>query len=705
MSRYALSCDIGGTFTDVVLYDRIAKATRYVKVPTNVSEPAKGALEGIHLILNQDSTIASNLGYVIHGTTLVANSIIERKGAKTALITTKGFRDILEIGRERRYDAYDLYATFPEPLVPRRLRFEVDERLWRNGAALKEVDLPTLAGIIDDLEAARVESVAICLLHSYRDPTHETQVAEEIRARLPKIVVSASNELVRKPGEYERTSTTVLNAFVKPRVQDYTRTLNNGLSSIGLEGRLHYMLSTGGIGTVQTVATSPIQLIESGAAGGAVIAAHIGRALGKSNILGFDMGGTTAKICVIHDGKLVRTSTFEAARVSRFQRGSGLPIQVPVLDLLEIGAGGGSIASVNSMGLLEVGPESAGSEPGPAAYGRGGQQPTCTDASVALGYYDPQAFAGIMRLDIQAARTAIESQIARQLDVSVERAAWGIHDLVTENMASAVRMYLSESGYQASEFALVVFGGAGPTYACDLAERVGISEILVPSQAGVASAMGFLAAPFAIDLTGSCRKPLDDVVARQLSHLFSEMEVEGRDVLGSVANEEDIAVQRFVEMRYVGQSAEDLEVDVSNSGSFTREQLEIAFNEEYERLYGECYPDLGLEVLDCRLVVSAIREPFFVEASADSRQVASVTSRAAYSPHSGKLSPHAVHAREYLSVKSSTAGPAIVEGGGSTIVVREGWAATVGLGDVLKLDRAEGSTVSSPRLEGANHEA
>ncbi|MCD4715919.1 MAG: hydantoinase/oxoprolinase family protein, partial [Desulfobacterales bacterium] len=501
---YRLGCDIGGTFTDFVLLNDRTGEIKINKCLTTPSDPSDAVEQGIRELEEKTPDIMGNLDEIIHGTTLVINSIIERKGAKTGLITTKGFRDVLELGREIRYAPYDIFAEFPKPLIPRRLRLEVDERVRSDGTLLKSLDPEEAKEVVSRLLEMGVESIAVCLLNSFENPAHEIMIKEIIQEQAPDISISISYEVLPQIREYERTSTTVTNAYVKPLTGRYLERLSERLESIGSTGKLFIMLSSGGITSVETAAEFPVRIIESGPTAAVISGQYYGKLFNLPEMFCFDMGGTTAKSCLIQRGVAGVVPTFEVGRVQRFMKGSGLTIQVPVVDLMEIGAGGGSIAKVSKMGTLQVGPESSGADPGPICYGRGGLEPGITDADLLLGYLDENYFlGGEMKLDKEAARRGIEEKIARPLDVSFIQAVWGIHDLINETMAAAAKTHIAEKGGNPRIVTVAAFGGAGPVHAYGLAKKLGAPRLLVPPNAGVGSALGFFTAPRAFDMVRS----------------------------------------------------------------------------------------------------------------------------------------------------------------------------------------------------------
>ena len=505
-----VAVDIGGTFTDLLVVDRQSGAFRIEKLLTTHSDPALAVLTGLGRILAETGIDPAALGPVVHATTLVTNAVIERKGAHTALLVTEGFRDILSIGREHRYDMYDVRLQKPEPLVLRQDTFGIPERVLVDGTVHRHLDEGAVKSVAAELQAARTESVAICFLHSYRYPRHELRVRELLTELLPDVNITLSHEVVGELREYERASTTVVNAYVLGLVDTYLSRLESGLSDLSHDAGLLVMLSSGALATTETARSFPVRLIESGPAAGALAAAEAGAQIGHANLLSFDMGGTTAKACIITDGRPTVTGEFEVARLRRFRKGSGLPLEVSGVELIEIGAGGGSLARIDSFGLLQVGPDSAGSDPGPVSYGLGGTVPTVTDADLLLGYLNPDYFlGGSMTLNTEAARVAIDAQLAGPLGVSAVEAAWFVHEVVNENMANAARVHAVERGADLERLPLFAFGGAGPLHACRVAMNLGIELVIAPLGAGVGSTIGLLAAPLAFDFVRTVVAPLE----------------------------------------------------------------------------------------------------------------------------------------------------------------------------------------------------
>jgi N-methylhydantoinase A len=497
-----LAVDIGGTFTDLAVERDGRRWT--AKVLTTPAAPEQGVLDGVRAVLREAALAPADIVLVIHGTTLATNAVIERKGARTALLTTAGFRDVLRLGNEARYDQYDLNIDLPEPLVPRRWRLAIPERLDNEGKVLLPLDEQAVREQVGFMQGEGIEAVAIGFLHSFVNPAHERRAAEIVRQAWPGVPVSLSSEVSPEMREWERFSTTVANAYVQPKMEGYLRRLEAGLRDAGLTCPLFLMLSGGGLTTLDTAARFPIRLVESGPAGGAIFSAHVAKQRGLEKVLSFDMGGTTAKVCLIDHYAPQASRTFEVARVGRFKKGSGLPLRIPVIEMVEIGAGGGSIAQVDRLGMIQVGPESAGADPGPACYGRGGTKPAVTDANLALGRYDPEHFAGgSLRLYPDRARDALAAEVGGKLGLSAEMAALGVVEMVDENMANAARVHAIESGKGFAERVLVAFGGGGPVHGTRVAEKIGVKRVLVPSGAGVGSAIGFLRAPVAYEVVKS----------------------------------------------------------------------------------------------------------------------------------------------------------------------------------------------------------
>ena len=713
-----LGVDIGGTFTDLVWVDDLTGEVRVGKVLTTPKDPAQAVEQGVLGLLQEAGAAPSDVRSLIHGTTLATNALIERKGARTGLLTTAGFRDALEIGREGRYDMYDLFIDPPAPLVPRHLRLEVVERIAADGTVSRALDIPSARAAIAGLLAEGVEAIAISLLHAYRNPAHEEALARLVAEQAPGLPVSCSSEVVPEIREYERTSTTAANVYVMPLMARYLDDLERKIAEVGIPGGFYIMLSSGGIATPATAKRVPVRLVESGPAAGALAAARAARQVGEDRLLSFDMGGTTAKACVIDRGEPLVAREFEVARADRFKKGSGLPIRVPVIEMIEIGAGGGSVARLDRMNLLKVGPDSAGADPGPACYALGGREPTVTDADLVLGYLDPDFFlGGRMRLDVEAARRAITDKIAGPMGMPLARSAWNIHLVVNENMAAAARIHGIERGKDLRAYPLFAFGGAGPVHAWHVGRILKVPRVLVPFGAGAASALGLLSAPLAFDFVRTATQRLDGADWAQVNRLFVEMEAEGRAVLCEAGiAETDMRFRHTAEMRYAGQGHEvEGPVPAGVLGPASLEALTTGFEAAYRALYQRTPMGVAIEALNWRVVVSG-PEPALttisgglemapaLPPSADSRAATSgITSsggsfnrgedtlprsplgatvdqsrpipkraRKAYFPEAGGYVETPVYDRYALRPGAAFAGPAIIEERESTTIIGPG---------------------------------
>lgn len=607
-TQYAVGVDVGGTFTDLVLADLQRCELHRFKTLTTPAEPSRGMIDGLVALVAQAGIHVADLSYVVHATTLVTNAIIERKGKLTGLITSNGMRDVLEIGRESRYDLYDLYLTKPEPLVPRKLRVEVAERLRADGA----VHIPLEISSVDD--AARtlieqgVETVAVCLINSYRNPVHELAIKTYLSKNYPQLDVSLSSDISREAGEYERTSTAVANAYVRPMVRGYLTRLARELALLGFNGPLEIMLSDGGVCSVQTAVQFPVRLIESGPAAGVRAASFLAGQLGLGRVLSFDMGGTTAKISFVDDGVPASAATFEAARVDRARQGSGLPLQIPTVELLEIGAGGGSIASVDGLGLLKVGPESAGADPGPAAYGRGGVEPTITDMHLLLGVLSPAIFGfGALRLDTKAAAEA-SNRLALELNIKMQDAASGVINLVNEHMTNAIRLYAAERARDLRDYTLVAYGGAGPVHAYELARILGIRRLLYPWGAGTLSAFGLLMSPRSMSVSRSLPVRIGEISGGDIEKLIATLEEDCYANLATAGvSRADCVSSASVTLRYAGQGHElavPLGQDVRNGG-YQDVAVRAEFERHYAAVFGRALDGLPMEAVTWRVQMTA----------------------------------------------------------------------------------------------------
>lgn len=669
---YRVGIDIGGTFTDLLLVTEDGSVV-IGKTLTTPGDPSLAVENALRPLLENGTIKPGERGTLLHGTTLVTNALIERKGAPTALLTTAGFRDAVEIGREHRYELYDLNLELPKPLVPRHLRFDVPERIAADGSVLQPLDEAFVYRLVTELHDKGIKAIAVSYLNSFRNPAHERRTAEIIAEVAPMIRVSLSSEVVAEIREFQRTSTTLANVYVQERVADYLAQLQQRLDRIGFSGSFFVMLSSGGIATPETAARFPVRLLESGPAAGALAAAEAGILSGHRDLLSFDMGGTTAKLCVIEDGQPLKTHDFEVDRVYRFRKGSGLPVRIPVIDMIEIGAGGGSIARVDCLGLLKVGPESSGADPGPVCYAQGGVEPTVTDADLVLGYLDPNYFlGGKMQLDTNSARQAL-ARLAQPLGMTVEQAAWGVHQIVNENMANAARAHLGERGKDPRRMPMYAFGGAGPVHGYRVAEILRLPALISPFGAGVGSTFGLLAAPLAFDFVRSAYSRLDQQDWRFANKLLDEMAEEGRKILaGSGLSAKEITYQRTADMRYVGQGHE-VSVRLPDGVLSERYTNEITaeFEETYRQLYGRKGPDVPLEIINWRVVARGPRPEMSLKLSRDTAKEKEPRkgSRPAYFPECGGFVETSVYDRYALKPGMEFEGPAIVEERESTLIV------------------------------------
>lgn len=675
-TRYAMSVDVGGTFTDFVLFDMDAGATAaFHKVLTDAERPARAVTTGWQEILEMADAQPGQVHYAVHSTTIVTNAIVARNGVKTGLLTTQGFRDVLEIGIEQLYDIYDLFAPYPPPIVPRQLRREVVERVDRDGQVLAELDEASVRTQVQALVELGVQSIAVSLMHAYRNPEHERRIGEIISEMAPDVAISLSSHVAPIMGEYERTSTVAADAYVKPLLRNYLRDLLGELRELGHEQPLYLMLSSGGITTAEAAMEFPIRMLESGPAAGAFAAGYFGELAGHDHVLSFDMGGTTAKACLIEHGKPGVAGMLEADRVHRFKPGSGLPITAPTVDLIEIGAGGGSIAHINELGLLSVGPESAEADPGPASYGLGGTLPTVTDGNALLGYLDPDYFlGGRMTLKPELANEAIKEHIASTLSLTSTEAAWGIHTTVNENMAQAARTHLIERNQDPRDVAMVAFGGAGPAHAIEVARVLGIRTVIAPFGAGVASAIGALAAPMALPLVRSYMTALGSADWDHVQRLYDEMWNEASAAFAGVPGAEALQYSGALDMRFAGQYHE-LRVELAGTipSKDTIGEIVEAFTKRYTEVYGRVPAGLAVEVLNWHLdaessqvVFNLAKEPpeqgSAVRAQKNEREI--------YfnAPEAGYLTCP-VYDRYMLGPGSTVPGPCVIEEREATVVV------------------------------------
>jgi N-methylhydantoinase A len=672
MATYSLGIDIGGTFTDLVAFDPASGRAHVWKESTTPDDPARGVMTGITRLLSAHGIAAGDIGRVVHATTLFTNALIERKGARTGLITTAGFGDVLEIARERKYELYDIFIAMPRPLVPRPWRREVSERIGADGAVLTPLDVDACVAQAEALVAEGVESLALVFLHSYANPAHEQAAAAAIAARFPGLSLSLSSEIAPEIREYPRASTTVANAYVRPIAEIYLDRLESEIAAAGIPGTLHLMLSNGGLTHVSEAKRAPVQLLESGPAAGALAGAWFGRQAGLDRVLAFDMGGTTAKLALVDGGTPLVAWGFEAARERRFLRGSGLPIQIATVELIEIGAGGGSIARRSELGTLNVGPDSAGAQPGPACYARGGTQPTVTDADLALGGLNADFFlGGAMKIDLPAAKAALGG-LAAALDVAPDRAASGIQDVVNETMAGAARVAIAERGRVPHEYALMATGGAAPVHAWGVARKLGIRRVVCPPGAGVGSTIGMLMAAARVDRVASLNVPLAEADLASLDARFAELEAEALPVVEATgADLSRRSSGRLADMRYIGQGSE---ITIALPEPLTQEGIRAAFEAEYRRLFGRTPPGAAVQFVALRLSLSAPvpgAEGRLDLASA-SGGVALKGSRRVLFPEAPEGMETNVFDRYALPPGFTTQGPAVFEENESTFVVGPG---------------------------------
>jgi N-methylhydantoinase A len=685
-----LAADIGGTFTDIVLEAGSRLVT--AKVLTTPAAPELAVVEGTRQVLAEVGLGFSAIDVFLHGTTLATNAIIERKGASTALIATAGFRDVIEIADESRYDQYDVLLEKPRPLVDRALRFTVPERMDVEGNVRLPLDEAAVAEIARGLAARGVAAVAIAFLHSYVNPAHEIRAGEILKAVCPGIEVTLSSEVCPEAREYERTSTAVANAYVQPLMAGYLERLARAFAGEGYRNPIHLMTSSGSLASLETARRFPVRLVESGPAGGAILAAGVADERGEARILSFDMGGTTAKICLIEDGRPLKARSFEVDRQQRFMKGSGLPVRIPVIEMVEIGAGGGSIARVDALRRIQVGPDSAGAEPGPASYGRGGERPTVTDADVVLGKVDPQRFAGgRIAIHPEKASAALATHVATALGMTAGEAAAGVAEIVDENMANAARVHAVERGVAVSERTLVAFGGAAPLHAARLAEKLGIARVVVPSGAGVGSAIGFLRAPAAYETVRSRYMRLDRLDVAAASDLLATMSAEAAAQARSAAGDRPLAERRGAFMRYAGQGHEiHVALPVRPLTSEDAAVLREAFEAEYRRLFERHIPGAAIEIMSWSVSVSTgeeRREP--IAAVAPRPAPPPSERRTVYDGRLGRTMEAAVYERGDLAPGMTIAGPAVVVEAGTSTLLTSSFDAHVDGGGALVLTLKE----------------
>ena len=676
MMSYRLGVDIGGTFTDFALYDEQSGELAIHKQLTTPDDPSRAVLEGSVALLLREGVDIGVVREIVHGTTLVTNSVIERKGPRTGLLTTKGFRDILDMRQEKRYDVFDLRLAFPDPIVPRRMRGEVTERCHYDGRVELPLDLDGARNELAHLvEEHQIKSLSICLLHSYANPTHEQALARMAREEFPGLAVSLSSEVCPEWREFERFSTTTINAYTQPMFDEYLGRLEIGLKNSGFIGQFFVMSSSGGTLTPETARRFPVRVIESGPAAGVQMSAFHGRELDLGPVLSFDMGGTTAKGALIRDGRAIKEYHQEVARVHGFKAGSGLPVKAPVIDMIEIGAGGGSIAAPDVRGAIAVGPRSAGAEPGPACYGQGGSHATLTDANLSLGFLDPDFFlGGEMRLDKAPATEVINRTVGSPLELPHDRAAWGIHEVINEDVARAFRIHASERGFDYRNSTMIAFGGSGPVHAMGVARKLGIPRVIFPFAAGVMSALGLLASPLTFEVSRTRQVFVDQVDADDFQQTFKSLEEEAQDPLRRAASEAEVKILRRLDMRYHGQGHE-IEVEVPLRVEL--ENLPDLFRETYKSVYGASLLDAPLVITTWK-VEAALPTPSLLTIPPTAvGEVVKKGQRLTYFDTDFVETP--VYDRYQLAVDTVILGPALIEERESTVVI--------GPGDRAQVDR------------------
>ena len=665
-----LGVDIGGTFTDVVLEH--GKKLFSTKVLTTYTTPDDAIIDGMHRVCQQSGIAPARISQIIHGTTLATNALIERRGAKTALITTEGFRDVIEMRTESRFEQYDLNLILPQPLLPRNFRYTIDERMQADGQVLKPLHRSDIEALVDEIKVAGFESVAVGLLHSYVNDAHERLIAEVLAERMPQAMVSLSSQVSPQMREYERFNTTIANAYIKPLIKSYLARLKGRLADEGANCPIFLMHSGGGIISLENAAEFPVRLVESGPAGGAVFAAHIAARHGLAKVLSFDMGGTTAKICLIKNQTPKTARVFEVARTYRFKKGSGMPISIPVIDMVEIGAGGGSLAHVDSMRQIRVGPESASAEPGPACYGRGGTRPAVTDADLVLGRLDPVNFAGgTIPLDLAASNTALKTQLGDPLEMDSETAAFGLAEVVDENMANAARVHAVENGEDLSEYTMIAFGGAAPLHAGRLCEKLGIERMLVPSGAGVGSAIGFLRAPFSFEANRSQFMRLSDFDAPAITTLLNELKVEATTFVRTCDEQAKIEAQYKIYMRYSGQGWEiPVQLTATQAETPDLATFQALFEREYAVLFGRVVEEMDAEITVWSVNATTPAQSVTpVDVVPSMPLMTTQTRRALFDPATAAVA-HAVEVlRSDMTPGTCISGPAVITEDETTIIV------------------------------------
>ena len=689
---FSAAIDIGGTFTDTAL--ALPKQTHLVtaKNPTTPKDPTLGALAGIESALSRAKLNANDLDSFIHGTTLATNALIERRGARTAIVTTDGFRDILEIAYERRYSQYDIMLQKPDLIVPRARCFTVKERLGVHGQVITPIDSQSIEQVIKQIQESNVKALAICLLHAYANPVHEQQLRDEIHARMPDLYISLSSEVSPEAREFERLCTTVANAYLQPLMEGYLSRFEQQFKSIGLRCPILMMTSSAGMTTLDTARKFPIRLVESGPSGGAVMAARVACQCKHEQVLSFDMGGTTAKLCLINNYRPTTARNFEVNRAARFIKGSGMPIRIPVVEMIEIGAGGGSVAGIDRLGRITIGPESAGAEPGPAGFDRGGKIATVTDADITLGYIDPAFFAeNQLTLNLQKAQTAVTETIGNKLDLNYSAAAFGISQIVDENMASAGRMHAVESGMDLNTRTMIAFGGNGPLHATRVARRCGIKKIIIPVNPSVGSAVGFLHAPVSYELIRSYYTLLESINIDSVNHLLNDMLNVAHKVVGSGAKGSQIKSSCSAFMRYHGQGHE-IEIPLSKTKLTTKDvvNLKQQFETQYAKQYTRIVPNMNIEILNWSAKVTTSDSlPPPVESIDSHQRISTELAHTITCDISAESIKAAVYHRHNLTPGDTLSGPALIIEPQTTTLVSQDFDASVDSAFNIVLTRKE----------------
>jgi len=603
-----LAIDIGGTFTDIVLENQNNLITK--KVLTSIAKPEVAVIEGVSELLDENNITSSEIKMIIHGTTLATNAVIERKGAKTCFITTEGFRDVLDIGYESRFDQYDILIEKTMSLVPRKHRFVIKERNDVNGTILEPINTETFSNLVQKIKEEGFKSVGIGFLHSYANSENENILRNYLLENLPGVEVSISSDVCPEIREYERFTTTVVNAYIKPLMANYLKKLDNELKIKGFGCPLLLMTSGGTLTNIESACNNPVRLVESGPAGGAILATSIADDLNLNKVISFDMGGTTAKITIIENKKAIKAREFEVDRKARFKKGSGLPLRIPVIEMVEIGAGGGSIARVNKLEQIITGPDSAGSFPGPACYDNGGERPTITDADLVIGKINPDNFAGgKISLSKDLANKAIKKNISEIVKMDNETAALAISEIVDETMSNAARVHTVEQGHETSNRTLIAFGGAAPLHIARVAEKLRVNSVIIPTNASVGSAVGFLKAPVGYEVVKSLRMLLNVFQAEKVNELLKKMRNEAEKIIQNTSGKVSFAEERYAFMRYAGQGHEiKVAIDNADLSNYHSAKIKSSFEEQYEKLYSRILPNADIEILTWSLSLSIANE-------------------------------------------------------------------------------------------------